>query len=81
MSSHTYHPDTHEFGLADGCPRCAEHAERPLDSLDSANLAALVERVRNEEEPRSANEAIAMRRVGAALAHADKLRKLRGLDV
>jgi hypothetical protein len=40
MASHTYHPDTHEFGLADDCDRCAEHATRPHE-LDDQNLAAL----------------------------------------
>ena len=42
--SHTIHPDSHEHGLADDCPRCAEHAEHPLTSLDARNLRTLVER-------------------------------------
>jgi len=40
MASHAYHEDTHEFGLADDCPRCAEHAAHPV-TLDDQNLAAL----------------------------------------
>ena len=59
--THVVHPDTHEFGLADGCPRCAEQAEHPFESLDDGNLRALYSRVVGEQEPRSAAEAAAMR--------------------
>lgn len=45
MATHTYHPDSHTNGLADDCPRCAEHAEHPVESLDAANLLALWERM------------------------------------
>lgn len=38
---HTDHPDVHTHGLADGCPRCEEHAENPT-SLDARMLGALV---------------------------------------
>lgn len=41
MSTHTFHPDTHEAGLQPGCPRCEEHADHPLAGLDSINLARL----------------------------------------
>ena len=37
MTTHTDHPDSHEFGLADGCPRCAEHAEQPERGMDKEN--------------------------------------------
>lgn len=38
MTIHTPHPDTHEHGLQDGCPRCAEHAIDPVLTLDDSNL-------------------------------------------
>lgn len=37
MSAHSPHPDSHEFGLADDCERCAEHAEHPERGLDIKN--------------------------------------------
>ena len=73
MSTHTIHPDTHEHGLADGCPRCAEHAERPLDGLDQKNIASLIARVRGHEEPRSANEYRAMYQLEKAIMGARKI--------
>jgi hypothetical protein len=60
MTTHSYHPDTHTHGLADDCPRCAEHAYHPIHSLDPENLAALRYRIKHGLEPRSQNEAIAM---------------------
>lgn len=42
MTMHTYHDDTHTHGLADDCPRCAEHAEDPVRSLDGENLRRIV---------------------------------------
>jgi hypothetical protein len=41
MSTHIFHPDTHEHGLASDCPRCIEHAEHPERGLDSDNLERL----------------------------------------
>ncbi len=41
---HTPHPDPHTHGLADDCPRCAEHAENPWYTLDQRNLRAIVDR-------------------------------------
>lgn len=43
MTVHSPHQDSHVHGLADGCPRCDEHANNPIPSLDSANLARLIE--------------------------------------
>lgn len=70
MSAHTYHPDTHEHGLADDCERCEEHAEHPILTLDSENLHELVRRVVAGEEGRSRNEREAMSRVKRALDEA-----------
>ena len=42
MSTHTIHEDISSHGLADGCPRCAEHAEDPIRDLDRGNLRDLV---------------------------------------
>ena len=61
MTIHAPHPDTHTHGLADNCPRCAEHAEDLLKSLDTENLRSLVRRLNNDWQPRSDNEARAMR--------------------
>jgi hypothetical protein len=76
MSQHTYHPDSHEYGLADECPRCEEHGRHPIESLDGANLNALVERVRNDEESRSENEAAAMRVIENLLRQVERLRSV-----
>ncbi len=42
MTIHTRHPDTHDNGLADDCPRCAEHAEAPWRGLDQENLSRII---------------------------------------
>jgi cytochrome c553 len=42
MTVHTLHADSHEAGLATGCPRCHEHSLYPEQSLDRANLARLL---------------------------------------
>ena len=60
MTAHVWHPDTHTHGLADGCPRCAEHAAHPELSLDAQNLAILRHRLAHGLPARSANEAKAM---------------------
>jgi hypothetical protein len=65
MSLHTLHPDAHEYGLADGCPRCAEHALQPL-GLDIGMLSELRQRVSKGLRARSQNETIAMQRLREA---------------
>ena len=60
MTTHNLHKDTHEYGLADGCPRCREHAADPFAGLDDENLFNLYARVRTKEDARSLNEALAM---------------------
>ena len=73
MTVHSAHPATHENGLQDGCPRCAEHADRPFDGLDDRNLGNLIARVRAKEPPRSVNEDNAMRVVWRAIGRAERL--------
>ncbi len=73
MTAHAVHPDSHENGLADGCPRCAEHAENPLASLDARNLRELVRRAVEDEPARSEAEALATARVREALERAGKI--------
>ena len=73
MTVHTPHPRSHEHGLADGCPRCAEHAEYPFDGLDEENLTVLVERLTKRLPARSANEAGAMGQVKAIMQKARML--------
>jgi len=57
---HTLHPDVHEYGLADSCPRCRQHAEHPLDSMDDTMLRALFDRLASGQIARSLNEGLAM---------------------
>lgn len=73
MSSHGPHPPTHEHGLADGCERCAEHAERPLDALDDVNLGHLIDRVLDGSDDRSDVERTARIGVEQALRAGQKL--------
>ena len=73
MSVHTFHPDSHEHGLADGCPRCEEHAAHPFESLDQRNLRVLIARERDGLPPRSENEARAMEIVGTVRRQAERL--------
>ena len=61
MTIHSIHPDTHEHGLADDCPRCAELAERPIQSLDRENLARIM------------NLAVADDRLGHAVSYLDQV--------
>ena len=82
MSVHTMHPDSHEHGLADDCPRCAEHAEDPFAFLDDRNLTLLAERTVlwmqdvGDSLPRSVVEQVAMRQVEHVLVRARRLREL-----
>lgn len=73
MTTHTLHPDSHENGLADDCPRCDEHARYPFDGLDNSNLLALADRLAKNQSARSINEAVAMNAIRTALWHAEKL--------
>ena len=60
MTFHTFHEDPQTHGLADGCPRCAEHTADPALSLDSENLTTLVTRLHYGKQERSRNEQIAL---------------------
>ena len=73
MTVHTVHPDSHAYGLADDCERCAEHAKNPINTLDAANIRLLVQRVQNNAPARSNNEATAMENIRTALEHAASL--------
>lgn len=63
MATHTLHPDVHQYGLADDCPRCDQHAEHPLVSLDEQNITMLKLRIIEGWTPRSKNEARAMEKI------------------
>lgn len=71
MTVHSVHTPVSTHGLADDCPRCAEHAVEPFAYLDDESLKALVDRtvawMRNEEFPRSKTETAAMRVVETAI--------------
>jgi hypothetical protein len=77
MTVHSYHPDLHENGLADDCPRCAELAEHPFQGLDTRNLTALLRRVEMDEYPRSDAEAKAMKKITEALYLLNRIGELR----
>lgn len=56
-TTHTIHEDISSHGLADGCPRCEEHAEQPIRDLDRSNLCDLVSMaVDRSIRPRSGTE-------------------------
>lgn len=76
MTAHNVHPSIRENGLADGCPRCAEHAERPFDGLDDGNLENLMDRIVDKSDSRSTNEAMAMGKVADAVVKATTLLRL-----
>ena len=77
MSTHTFHPDTHEFGLADNCPRCEEHADHPLAGLDDHNLRVLLRRIEEHLPHRSVNEGIAMANLRDVLVQMERLDEVR----
>jgi hypothetical protein len=79
---HTLHHDVHDYGLADECDGCAEHAEKPFSNLDEWALRDLVERtLRNRfarpfgevVHPRSNAEARAMAVVMTLLEQVGRL--------
>ena len=80
MSAHTLHPDSHTHGLADDCPRCAEHADNPFASLDTENLRMLYNRtvqwMNDDAIARSDTELIAMRVVEITIYRIEKLRQI-----
>lgn len=80
MSTHTYHPDIHDNGLADDCDRCAEHAADPFRGLDDSNLRDLYVRtaawMRDDALPRSDNEAKAMRVMEQAILQARQIDRI-----
>lgn len=41
MTIHTIHGPITQYGLADDCPRCQEHAANPLEGLDASNIGRL----------------------------------------
>lgn len=70
MTTHSRHPDIHNFGLADGCERCLELALNPFNGLDENALTDLAARVAGDSEPRSDAEAMAMRPVRLTIQRA-----------
>ena len=80
MVAHARHPDSHEHGLADDCPRCAEHAANPFVGLDAENLTKLYDRTKqwmnDNAMPRSDTELAAMRLVGRTIEGIKKLQQI-----
>ena len=60
---HTYHDNTLIHGLADGCPRCDEHAADPMRALDDPHIADLIQRCQDGLPYRTDNEALAMNEI------------------
>lgn len=73
MTSHNHPVSIREHGLADGCPRCDEHAGSPFDGLDDNNMKQLVYRLANRTDSRSENEALAMAQVAKVMVRARNL--------
>ncbi len=73
VSIHSVHPSIRENGLADGCPRCEEHAESQFEGLDEGNMESLIDRLASRADPRSINEDNAMRVVSKAVNMANML--------
>lgn len=76
MTMHSLHPDTHTHGLADDCPRCVEHAEHPIQSLDQANLRRILALAVDRDrlgQPATYLDQVAAAKVLTALEHAGHL--------
>ena len=80
MASHSLHPDSHAHGLADGCPRCDEHAKDPLAGLDNENIGVLAKRIALGWTPRSTNERKAMENLGLVRSQPDALPEIAFFD-
>lgn len=76
--THVYHPDVHEYGLQDGCPRCNQLARDP-SQLDDRMVAALFERLANDLLPRTDVEAVAMTVLRAMEEGANRFYRMREL--
>ena len=70
--THSYHPDTHEYGLVMGCERCEQHAKHPEVSLDTENILRLL-----TEEPKSALDEVAAARLIELISIGEKLIAIR----
>lgn len=73
VATHNDHPSIRDSGLADGCPRCKEHAEYPFEGLDSGNMESLIDRIADGTDSRSVNEDDAMRVISKAMGRAQVL--------
>jgi hypothetical protein len=62
MTTHILHADVLTHGLDSHCPRCREHAENPLASLDTAMLRRLSEGVYLSDLDRLAAERLGVTR-------------------
>lgn len=85
--SHSIHRDIHEHGLQDNCPECHDHAMEPWYTLDETMLSNLIHRnffyrwgykvdasLRREDyEPRSDTEALAMANITNVMERVGKL--------
>lgn len=83
-SQHTIHEDIQTHGLADGCPRCEEHAYNPWRDLDDTVLRDLVERATQANRfdlMRSDTEGIAMAKIVDAIDHIGILMSAAPADV
>lgn len=73
VATHNHPTSIKEHGLADGCPRCDEHAEDPFLGLDDGNMEQLIDRLADRTDSRSANEGLAMARLARAMVRARNL--------
>jgi hypothetical protein len=76
VTIHSIHPDTHTHGLADECERCAEHAQHPIQSLDTVNLRRIMALAVDRDrlgQPATYTDQVAAGRVLTTLEHAGHL--------
>lgn len=83
MVTHIVHERNNNEVLQDGCPRCEEHASRPLQSLDADHLRELVAELLaveygedDNETYRSKADAMACHRLMPALRFAARYPQL-----
>lgn len=75
--THTSHPDVLIAGLQPGCPRCEEHARKPVITLDVDNILRLLVR----REVFTSLDKVALVNLEEALAQGQRLLDILGGSV
>lgn len=75
--THTSHPDVLTAGLQPGCPRCEEHARKPVTTLDVDNILRLLVR----REVFTSLDEVALANLEEALTQGQRLLDILGESV